>query len=183
MTNNEVEYEAVIAGLRLALKYGARRIVLCRDSQLVVNQVTWTFQIKEQRLQKYQAEICKLLPEFDECQLDQIPRSQNIKAGGLAKLAATTKSIIGEGNMDGLLPDDKKEPKKLRMQAASLPKEISCDNGPQFTGKNVVEFFEKWHIQRILSTPYHPIGNGQAESSNKSIVNIMKKKLGNAKGL
>nr|XP_016450125.1 PREDICTED: uncharacterized protein LOC107774978 [Nicotiana tabacum] len=58
-----------------------------------------------------------------------------------------------------------------------LPKEISCDNGPQFTGKKVVEFFEKCHIKRIISTSYHLAGNEQAESSNKSILNIMKKKL------
>ncbi|XP_070019502.1 uncharacterized protein [Nicotiana sylvestris] len=38
-------------------------------------------------------------------------------------------------------------------------------------------------IKRILSTPYHPAGNGQAESSNKMTLNIMKKKLENAGGL
>ncbi|XP_019252673.1 PREDICTED: uncharacterized protein LOC109231466 [Nicotiana attenuata] len=79
MTNNEAEYEAVIAGLKLELEYGARWAVLRCDSQLVVNQVTRTFQIKEQRLQKYQVEICKLLPQFDECQPDQIPRAQNVE--------------------------------------------------------------------------------------------------------
>nr|XP_016506893.1 PREDICTED: uncharacterized protein LOC107824606 [Nicotiana tabacum] len=77
MTNNEAEYEAVIAGLKLALKYGARWVILRCHSQLVVNQVTGTFQIKEQRLQKYQTEIHKLLPEFDECRFDQIPRAQS----------------------------------------------------------------------------------------------------------
>nr|XP_033508115.1 uncharacterized protein LOC117273129 [Nicotiana tomentosiformis] len=65
----------------------------------------------------------------------------------------------------------------------SLPKEISCDNRPQFTGKTATEFFKKWHIKRILSTTYHPAGNGQAESSNKSILNNMKKKLEETKGL
>ncbi|XP_070028889.1 uncharacterized protein [Nicotiana sylvestris] len=39
------------------------------------------------------------------------------------------------------------------------------------------------HIKRILSTPYHPTANGQAESSNKVILNILKKKLEEAKGL
>ncbi|XP_075083301.1 uncharacterized protein LOC142167045 [Nicotiana tabacum] len=73
MSNNEAEYEAAILGLRLALKNGAKRLKLHCDYQLVVNQVTGTFQIKEQRLQKYQTEICRLLPNFDECQLDQIP--------------------------------------------------------------------------------------------------------------
>nr|XP_033509804.1 uncharacterized protein LOC117274578 [Nicotiana tomentosiformis] len=47
----------------------------------------------------------------------------------------------------------------------------------------VAVFYEKWYIKRILSTPYHPAGNGQAEYSNKSILNIMKKKLEDAKGL
>nr|XP_016496392.1 PREDICTED: uncharacterized protein LOC107815338 [Nicotiana tabacum] len=64
-----------------------------------------------------------------------------------------------------------------------IPKEIRCDNGPQFTGKKMIEFFEKWRIKRILSMPYHPAGNGQAESSNKTILNILNKKLEDAKGL
>ncbi|XP_075091450.1 uncharacterized protein LOC142171661 [Nicotiana tabacum] len=57
MTNNETEYEAVITGLRLALEYGERHLRLRCDSQLVVNQVIGTFQIKEQRLQKYLSQI------------------------------------------------------------------------------------------------------------------------------
>ncbi|XP_070005925.1 uncharacterized protein [Nicotiana sylvestris] len=47
----------------------------------------------------------------------------------------------------------------------------------------MTEFFEKWHIKQILSTPYHSTGNGQAESSNKTILNILKKKLEGAKRL
>uniref|UniRef100_A0A1S3XZE0 Uncharacterized protein Mb2253c-like n=1 Tax=Nicotiana tabacum TaxID=4097 RepID=A0A1S3XZE0_TOBAC len=112
MTNNEAEYEAMIAGLKLALKYGTRRLVLHCDSQLVVTQVTRTFEIKEQRLQKYQSEIHKLPPEFDECRLDQILMAQNIEADSLAKLPVTTKNI----NKDGMLPQDKKKAKKLRIQ-------------------------------------------------------------------
>ncbi|XP_019236929.1 PREDICTED: uncharacterized protein LOC109217156 [Nicotiana attenuata] len=64
-----------------------------------------------------------------------------------------------------------------------IPKEISCDNGPQLFGKKTTALFEKWHTKKILSTPYHPAGNGQAESSNKTILNILKKKLEDAKGL
>ncbi|XP_019228833.1 PREDICTED: uncharacterized protein LOC109209921 [Nicotiana attenuata] len=90
MTNTEAEYEAVIAGFRL--EYGMRRLRLYCDSHLVINQVTGTFQIKEQRLQKYQIEICKLLPKFDECQLDQISRTKNVEADDLAKLATAKKT-------------------------------------------------------------------------------------------
>ena len=38
-TNNEVEYEAVIAGLQLCKALEARRVNLKTDSQLVVNQI------------------------------------------------------------------------------------------------------------------------------------------------
>ncbi|XP_019241234.1 PREDICTED: uncharacterized protein LOC109221226 [Nicotiana attenuata] len=146
----EAKQEALCASacFKLALKCGAWRLILHCDSQLVVNQVTGTFQIKEQRLQKYQSEIHKLLPEFEECHLDQIPRAQNIEADGLAKLAAATKNINKENVVtllhsaidhvkvlslnltwdwrnrfisylqDGTLPQDKEEAKKLRTQAA-----------------------------------------------------------------
>ncbi|XP_019261471.1 PREDICTED: uncharacterized protein LOC109239371 [Nicotiana attenuata] len=73
----------------------------------------------------------------------------------------------------------------LHMEKNHLPiqliQEISYDNEPQFMKKKTAEFFEKWHIKRILSIPYHPTGNGKAESSNKFILNIMKKKLEDVK--
>ncbi|CAL8135404.1 unnamed protein product [Prunus armeniaca] len=38
-SNNEAEYEALLAGLRLAQSSGVERLMICSDSQLVVNQV------------------------------------------------------------------------------------------------------------------------------------------------
>ncbi|XP_070011017.1 uncharacterized protein [Nicotiana sylvestris] len=63
-----------------------------------------------------------------------------------------------------------------------VPKEIVCDNGPQFIGAQITEFFQSWQIKRITSTPYHPMGNGQAESTNKVIINNLKKRLEESKG-
>ncbi|XP_070023339.1 uncharacterized protein [Nicotiana sylvestris] len=56
-----------------------------------------------------------------------------------------------------------------------VPKEIVCDNVPQFIDAQITESFQSWQIKRITSTPYHPVGNGQAESTNKVIVNNLKK--------
>ena len=41
----------------------------------------------------------------------------------------------------------------------------------------MVEFCYKYNISLGHSTAYHPQGNGLAESSNKSLVNIIKKLL------
>ena len=41
----------------------------------------------------------------------------------------------------------------------------------------MVEFCNKYHITLGHSTTYHPQGNGLVESSNKSLVNIIKNLL------
>ena len=49
-TNNEVEYEAILMGLRIAKALGAKNISLRSDSQLVVGQVRGDFEAKETRM-------------------------------------------------------------------------------------------------------------------------------------
>ncbi|KAI3761737.1 hypothetical protein L1987_52158 [Smallanthus sonchifolius] len=63
-----------------------------------------------------------------------------------------------------------------------IPSEIVCDNGSQFIGKRTTNFCASWRIKMITSTPVHPQANGQAESSNKIIINNLKKRLGAKKG-
>nr|XP_016505538.1 PREDICTED: uncharacterized protein LOC107823410 [Nicotiana tabacum] len=63
-----------------------------------------------------------------------------------------------------------------------VPKEIVYDNGLQFIGAQITEFFQSLRIKRITSTPYHLVGNGQAESTNKVIIknlNRLKESKGN----
>ena len=63
-----------------------------------------------------------------------------------------------------------------------IPSEIVCDNGSQFIGSRTTNFCDSWGIKMITSTPVQPQANGQAESSNKIIINNLKKKLGSKKG-
>ncbi|XP_075087622.1 uncharacterized protein LOC142169632 [Nicotiana tabacum] len=63
-----------------------------------------------------------------------------------------------------------------------IPKEIACDNRPQFIRPKFTKFLEGLKIKRITSSLYHPSANGQAESTNKLIIQNLKKKLEDAKG-
>ncbi|KAI3732605.1 hypothetical protein L1987_63811 [Smallanthus sonchifolius] len=63
-----------------------------------------------------------------------------------------------------------------------IPEEIICDNGSQLIGKRTTNFCAIWGIKMITSTPIHPQANGQAKSSNKIIINNLKKRLGAKKG-
>eukprot|EP00253_Pinus_taeda_P001408 PITA_01408 len=57
------------------------------------------------------------------------------------------------------------------------PNKLSTDNASAFKSKRMVEFCHKYHIILGHSTAYHLQGNGLVESSNKSLVNIIKKLL------
>ena len=53
ITNNEAEYEALVARLDLAKAAGAESVVLYCDSQVVDNQVNGDYECKGERMKKY----------------------------------------------------------------------------------------------------------------------------------
>nr|GEV09526.1 reverse transcriptase domain-containing protein [Tanacetum cinerariifolium] len=52
-SNNEAEYEALIAGLRIVAQMGVRNVHVSLDSKLVANQVLGTYVAKEENMAKY----------------------------------------------------------------------------------------------------------------------------------
>ena len=63
-----------------------------------------------------------------------------------------------------------------------LPYEIITDNRSQLISHNFREFCDRWRIRLNMSTPRNPQSNGQAESTNKTIVDGLKKRLDLKKG-
>lgn len=63
-----------------------------------------------------------------------------------------------------------------------VPQVLISDNGLQFDSKAVRRYCCELGITNRYSTPTYPQGNGQAEASNKVIVNGLKKRLDDAKG-
>jgi transposase InsO family protein len=59
----------------------------------------------------------------------------------------------------------------------SCPRKIVTDNVASFKVEPLAKFCEKFGIKLIHSTPYYPQGNGLAESSNKSLIRIIKRLL------
>jgi hypothetical protein len=57
------------------------------------------------------------------------------------------------------------------------PRKIIADNVAAFRSKRLIDFCNQYRITLGHSTTYYPQGNGLVESSNKSLVNILRKTL------
>jgi hypothetical protein len=57
------------------------------------------------------------------------------------------------------------------------PKRLVTDNATDFKADALVDMCKSMGIQLVHSTPYYPQGNSLAESSNKSLIRIIRKLL------
>ncbi|KAH9293564.1 hypothetical protein KI387_041232, partial [Taxus chinensis] len=56
-----------------------------------------------------------------------------------------------------------------------IPHKIVADNASNFSSHELTEFCYGFCITLAHSSDYYPQGNGQAESSNKNLVTIIRK--------
>nr|MCH9869605.1 reverse transcriptase-like protein [Serratia marcescens] len=88
LTNNEAEYEALIAGLLMAKEAEITKIRVYGDSQLIVRQVNGVYEVRKEELKEYCSKAQELMGYFEFVQIEHISRSKNHKADALSKLAA-----------------------------------------------------------------------------------------------
>nr|GEX12821.1 reverse transcriptase domain-containing protein [Tanacetum cinerariifolium] len=89
-TNNEAEYEALIARLRIAEQIGVKNLQANVDSRLVANQVNETYVAKEVDMIRYLEKVRTLTSSFKAFSIRQVPRSENKKADALSKITSTS---------------------------------------------------------------------------------------------
>lgn len=93
-TNNVAEYRAVLRALELAAGWGAKRVSLQLDSELVARQISGQYRVKSQDLLPFYRQVMDLIRELDGFAVKHIRRERNSLADALANLA-----------LDGALPD------------------------------------------------------------------------------
>ena len=88
-TNNEAEYKRILTGLRLKKALGAKNLLVQNDSKLVIGQIKEEYEAKEERMQKYLRLTKHLTQVLDRVEFVQEPRSQNMVADEVSKLASS----------------------------------------------------------------------------------------------
>ncbi|WP_255167872.1 ribonuclease HI [Natrononativus amylolyticus] len=86
-TNNQAEYEALIAALEAATEYGYDELHVRGDSELIVKQVRGEYDTNNPELREKRVTVLELLSRVDEWTLEHVPREVNERADALANEA------------------------------------------------------------------------------------------------
>ncbi|GAV72761.1 rve domain-containing protein/RVT_3 domain-containing protein [Cephalotus follicularis] len=86
-TNNEAEWEALIAGLTIAKHLEVQKIEASSDSQLVVGLTNGEYEAREDLMIKYLSHFQGMKSAFEVLRIVKVPRAENVRADQLSKLA------------------------------------------------------------------------------------------------
>jgi hypothetical protein len=87
-SNNVAKYEVFLHGLKSAITLQADPLHVYCDSQLVVNQISGDYAVKDEKMKTYLVEAKKLLGKFKHVQIEHISKDLNGHTDALASLAS-----------------------------------------------------------------------------------------------
>jgi len=86
-TNNVAEYRALITGLEMAGRAGAREVDVLSDSELLVKHIRGEYRLRSENLRALHEEAKRLMAGFEHVSLRHVGRGQNARADALVNQA------------------------------------------------------------------------------------------------
>ncbi|XP_070006692.1 uncharacterized protein [Nicotiana sylvestris] len=136
---------------------------------------------REARMQKYLEKVRELIKQFENWKVRQIPRDENLEADALANLASVD-DVENDANASA-----------IHVFHSVLDPDVNFNNLTWNWRNEIIAFLQygtvpnnkkKAYVLRRKAARYclKQVGNGQAESTNKVIINNLKKRLEESKG-
>ncbi|GKC45221.1 reverse transcriptase domain-containing protein [Tanacetum coccineum] len=202
-TNNEAEYEALIAALRIAEEMGVKNLQANVDSRLVANQVNRTYIAQEADMIRYLKKSSTSFTHLSKQVLVEELKEKSINElevlGVVEKEGNTWMTPIYAYLTEETLPAEvhKPIPRNLQQKLTPItspwpfykwgidiarpfpegPGEIISDNGKQFQDNPFKDWCEKLCIRQCFASIKHPQVNGLVERANRSLGEGIKARL------
>jgi len=95
-SNNEMEYEGLMEAIIWATRLDLANLTICGDSELIINQLTGKYNIKNHRLKVLHSKAHALLQQYSNLNVTfkHIPREKNAISDNLANRAIATKKTV-----------------------------------------------------------------------------------------
>ncbi|XP_059434486.1 uncharacterized protein LOC132167505 [Corylus avellana] len=103
-TNNEAEYEAVLARLGFAREMGAKFVEVRSDSQVIVGHVRGEFEAKGEKMKLYLSKVQEMQSLFERFSIVKVLRPENERADRLARIASAANGEIEDETPVQILP-------------------------------------------------------------------------------
>ncbi|XP_074336436.1 uncharacterized protein LOC141673582 [Apium graveolens] len=208
-TNNDIEYDALIIGLKLALEMRVENLNVYSDSMLVTHHIGCGWQARDPELnsisnvhKESSSFLTKYLGDSSvvvEAEFRFLPFQASLRGrhriyliGELPKAKGRVKYVVVA--VDYFTKWAKAEPldtitaktlKDFVYRAIvcwyGIPYQLISDNGKHFDSKEMREFCEALGIKKGFSAVSHPQTNWQTEAINKIIKHTLKAKLEESK--
>jgi len=128
-TNNMAEYMALILGLREATKFGATKIRVRGDSELVIKQMRGEYRVKNPALKQLFDQAQILVDRFESVGFEHNVREHNSLADKLANLAMDRKADVED--VDDAPPNLPPLPNSPRLSCSACGCEIEVKKPPK----------------------------------------------------
>nr|GEW35173.1 reverse transcriptase domain-containing protein [Tanacetum cinerariifolium] len=165
-TNNEAEYEALIAGLWIAIQMGVKNLQENVDSRLVANKLNETYIAKEPSMIKY-FKKGKTLPGIDIA--GPFLKGPNKVKFMIVAIDYFTKWIEAKPVATITQAQIKKFMWDNIVCRFDLPGEIISENEKQFRDNSFKDWCEKLCIRQCFAFVKHLQANGWVEKANRSL--------------
>ncbi|GJS38300.1 reverse transcriptase domain-containing protein [Tanacetum coccineum] len=182
-SNNEADYKALIAGLRIAAQMGVCNVQVNIDSKLVANHILGTYIAKEENMVKYLEKAKILISGFANFSIRINIAGPFPEGPGKVKffivsmdyfmkwIEAKAKATITGNQVKKFVWDN-------IVCCFGLPREIISDNDKQFRDNPFKDWCEKLNIAQRFASVKHPQSNRLVERANRSLGEGIKARLG-----
>ncbi|GKA74692.1 reverse transcriptase domain-containing protein [Tanacetum coccineum] len=173
--NNEAEYEALVAGLRIAEQVGVKNLIAKVNSRLIANQINGLYEAKEQSI----THIRRRRVLLDDT-IGRIPCGRkSFLEPWLRCVGPTLTEYVVKEIHEGLCSMHS-GPRSVVAKAIrfKLPGEIISENRKQFRDNPFKDWCEKLNIKQSFAFVKHPQTNDQVERANRSLGEGIKSRLG-----
>jgi ribonuclease HI len=91
-TNNQAEYQALLVGLKAAVKLAPSRLTVRMDSELIVKQLNGEYRVRNRDLLPLYGRARELMQRLADVRVVHVPREENAHADRLANQAIDNRS-------------------------------------------------------------------------------------------
>ncbi|XP_028110223.1 uncharacterized protein LOC114308761 [Camellia sinensis] len=167
-SNNEAEYEALLAGLRSAEHFSAEQLLVFRDSQLVVNQLSRVYETQNERMAMYAGKGKDLLKKFQSIQVERISQDKNGHADTLACLGSSVDTKDARKVWVEFMPEPSiaspvlcssiepswMDPLLAFLKSGTLPRRQKGSQQSQTQVSSVLDLTIREAVQTLISWPF-----------------------------